>query len=139
MKILVATDGSEEGDKAVEKAGELARLHNVGVSVITCEEKITGLPVEGAVEVINNAIEKDAVDILEKAKAKLAEIGVEATTEFRWGHPERQILDYAGKIDAELIVVGSRGKHMGEFKRFIMGSVSREIIENAKCSVLVVR
>ena len=54
----------------------------------------------------------------------------------REGHPAEEILKAAKDEDAELIVVGSRSKRT---RNLFMGSVSREVANNAEISVLVVK
>jgi nucleotide-binding universal stress UspA family protein len=138
-KILVATDGSENANRAVEEAAKLAKAFGAKVTVIYVGEKITGLQVEGGVDAINRAIEEEGKQILEDAKQQLTSAGVDADTIFKWGHPEREIVDTASEVGADLIVIGSRGRQMSGFKRFLMGSVSREVAEKAECSVYVVK
>jgi nucleotide-binding universal stress UspA family protein len=52
------------------------------------------------------------------------------------GFPADRLADLADEEDAELIVVGSRGR--GAFKAAFLGSVSSELIGVARCPVLVV-
>lgn len=94
--ILVATDGSDFSDKAVDEAGKIAQKFGAKVTVINVGEKIEGLPAEPSnVRALNSVIEDT--------------------------------------------VIGSRGKHMSGFKRFVLGSVSREVAEKADSSVYVVK
>jgi nucleotide-binding universal stress UspA family protein len=52
------------------------------------------------------------------------------------GFPAEQLAELADEVDAELIVVGSRGR--GAFKAALLGSVSTSLIGVARCPVLVV-
>ena len=54
----------------------------------------------------------------------------------REGHPAEEILKAAKEEEAELIVIGSRSKRT---HNLFMGSVSREVANNAEVSVLVVK
>ncbi|RVH85207.1 universal stress protein, partial [Sinorhizobium medicae] len=47
------------------------------------------------------------------------------------------ILAVADEVDADLIVVGSRG--LGGLRGLLVGSVSQKVVQHADCSVLVVR
>jgi nucleotide-binding universal stress UspA family protein len=68
---------------------------------------------------------------------KLAEGGLRAHGEVVTGDPVIEIARCAGRIDADLIVVGH--KHLdGWAARWWKGSVSKALIEYAPCSVLVV-
>ncbi|KKK76485.1 hypothetical protein LCGC14_2863160 [marine sediment metagenome] len=52
------------------------------------------------------------------------------------GHPAEEILSTAKEVEADMIIVGSRGKRAGSL---IMGSVSREVANHADVPVLVVK
>jgi nucleotide-binding universal stress UspA family protein len=51
--------------------------------------------------------------------------------------PAKAILDYAGKHDVDLIVIGSRGA--GKLEGFLLGSVSQKVVEESECPCLVVK
>ena len=52
------------------------------------------------------------------------------------GVPAEQLADIADEVDAELIVVGSRGR--GALKSALLGSVSNALVGVARCPVLIV-
>ncbi len=53
------------------------------------------------------------------------------------GNPGQRIVDAAVEYDVNLIIVGTGEK--GVIARFFQGSVSRFVLDNAPCSVLVAR
>ena len=55
----------------------------------------------------------------------------------QWVHPGEQIVRHAEDWEAELIVVGHRGRTF--LDRLLMGSVARYAITHAPCAVLVAR
>jgi nucleotide-binding universal stress UspA family protein len=65
------------------------------------------------------------------------ERGIEARTKLVAGDAARQLVAYADEIDADLIVVGSRGR--GAIGGALLGSVSRNVLHEAKRPVLLVR
>ena len=78
-------------------------------------------------------------EILESAKKAIAErIGAEKDAEIvvLTGHPGRTVTDYAQKIGADCIIVGS---HKPGLKDFFLGSTAARIVRYAKCSVHVLR
>jgi nucleotide-binding universal stress UspA family protein len=62
---------------------------------------------------------------------------VEYEQNMETGAPAAVILEYAEILNADLIVMGSRG--LGVVKGVLLGSVSQYIIERAKCPVMVVK
>jgi nucleotide-binding universal stress UspA family protein len=66
-----------------------------------------------------------------------AELGLEdAERRVVVGFPAERLADLADEEDAELIVVGSRGR--GRFKAAFLGSVSNSLVGVARCPVLIV-
>ena len=63
-------------------------------------------------------------------------LGVKAVGHLVEDDPASAILDTADDVEADLVVVGSRG--LGRATRFLRGSVSSKVASHAKRSVLVV-
>lgn len=63
--------------------------------------------------------------------------GLAAESEVRSGDPAEEIIATAHRRNADVIVLGSRGR--GDVERVLLGSVAREVLLRAPCSVLVVR
>ena len=53
------------------------------------------------------------------------------------GNPAEKILEFADRINADLIAMGSHG--LIGVLRLVMGSVSKKVLDQAKCPVLIVR
>jgi len=148
MKILLATDGSEFGEAAVDEivnyryqAGSEVRV----ISVATPPHSMTTDPMGGFDSSIYDEIQEYALEVaraaVEKAAAKLrATEGsrqFKVTTKVISGSPKEVILEEAEAFGADLIVVGSHG--YGMLDRFLLGSVSQAVALHAKCSVEIVR
>jgi nucleotide-binding universal stress UspA family protein len=71
--------------------------------------------------------------ILERMKAE----GIECALHLCPGHPVGAILDTAEEVDADLIVMGTRG--LSGLKHVLLGSVAERTIRTAPCPVLTVR
>ena len=73
---------------------------------------------------------------LDKARAYLAERGLEAELVPTSGRPAEAIVALAEERNADLIVVGMRKK--GFFERLVEGSVAQDVMRRATCDVLAV-
>jgi len=73
----------------------------------------------------------------EAAAVRLRQAGLIAEPEVREGDPAHEIVLSARQHDAGLVVVGTRGQT--GLRRLILGSVARNVLLHAPCSVLIVR
>jgi nucleotide-binding universal stress UspA family protein len=73
----------------------------------------------------------------ERLAVELGGAGLVVETKTLAGKPERTIVAEAERFGADLIVVGARGH--GSIVATLLGSVSRAVVDNASCSVLVAR
>jgi nucleotide-binding universal stress UspA family protein len=143
VKILLAVDGSEPSDAAVEGLSE--RLWPVGTMVRVLSVVQTVIPpattlwydAGGSVERFQEELAKYAGEITARAARLLEAKGLAAEAVVRHGDPRAVIIDEAEEWDADLIVVGSHG-YTG-LKRFFLGSVAQSVVSHAPCSVEVIR
>ncbi len=137
-KILVATDGSELGQAAIEAGLELARDEDAELVFVHVISVFDFAPQMDGAEVPPQRIPRVEDDpVLCDAMGRAERQGLGAKAELLVGYPPKQILRLAHDIDADVIVVGSRG--FGPFKSAMVGSTSREILAHADHKVLVVR
>ncbi|WP_291766372.1 universal stress protein [Caldivirga sp. UBA161] len=139
-KILVATDGSQYSDKALETAIGLAKAFNSSLYIIHVVEEDKVAMAASTMPIMVNVIEdmvKIGNEILNKAKAKASEAGVNAEVILARGNAADKILENADKLNVDLIVVGSRG--LRGLARFLLGSVSEKVVRHSGKPVLVVK
>lgn len=136
-RILVAVDHSEISDRAVVAARDLAVLSNGEVWVLHLREREmaakTGVFVTGEAKDDANTAVAAAVDVL-------AQAGVKAHGEVRdtiFGYAAREIINDAEEINADVIVMGSRGR--GDLAGLLLGSTAHKVIHLSDRPVLVVR
>lgn len=142
FRIVVGYDGSTNARRAVEAAIDLASS-DATVHVVTAHERLD--PHEVTSEMTSLPAEfRDTIDLLaaptmylDDASRLLESAGVRHEAHLVEGDPSEAILDLADAVDADLIVVGSRGLHRGS--RFLRGSVSTRVSTHARTSFLVVR
>ncbi len=136
-RIVVAVDHSEISDRAVLAARDLALLSKGEVWVLHLREREiavkTGLAMTDETETDANAKVSAVVD-------RLTEAGVKAHGEVRttlYGYAARGIVDDAIAHDADVIVMGSRGR--SDLAGFILGSTAHKVIHLTDRPVLIIR
>jgi nucleotide-binding universal stress UspA family protein len=138
-KILIATDGSDEAREAVDFGLELADEHAAQVVFVHVAPAVDVVPTSGFG--MTGAVPHELTEYdwspLTDAKALAEGRGVDARTQMLRGETADEIVAYADTIDADLIVVGSRGH--GTLASALLGSVSRGVLREARRPVLIVR
>jgi len=137
-KILVPYDGSENAQKALEKAIELASIDaSISLEVIYV---VTPPALSSIVDVPINFEEvlfEAGKAIIAKAEATLAPLQNKHQCYLLRGSSAAQaILDYAKEHDCDLIVMGNRG--LTGIREFL-GSVSHMVVQRSLVSVLIVK
>jgi nucleotide-binding universal stress UspA family protein len=138
-KIVVGTDGSPTALKAVTHAASLAAATGAHLHIAMVAPSI---PVVVAPDMLlasaewSDATKAATNDALRSAAEASAEVGAETTTHQLSGDPADALLGLCDDIDADLLVVGSRGMHGA--RRFLLGSVSSRCAHHANRSVLIV-
>ncbi len=144
--IAVMTENSRLNDVVVELAIDLARLSRGAVSLLSvlpptiddAGPAAAGMPMVAPVAVPS----LDASKVLEDRKRSLEELKAEKsqgetmTIEVRSGDVEREIVDFAEKAGADVIIVGSPDRSWLE--GFFDPPIDRSVVKSAPCPVLVV-
>lgn len=146
MKILLAVDGSDGSDAAVREVarrpwppGSEIKLVSAADPVLRSTPETWSLSAQHYQDV-DQAARDAAQEALDKAALHFSggvAQALKVSTEILAGPPARAILDEAERWRADLVVLGSRG--LGSLERFLLGSVSKEVALDAKCSVEIVR
>jgi nucleotide-binding universal stress UspA family protein len=145
--ILLGYDGSENAKDAIEHAGVLFRGQPAVVLVIWEEyaESVARAPAgfgrvagDPDIERLDNASAKEAEQAAEEGSKLARDSGLDATprTSPRSGAMAETILNHADAVDADAIVLGSRGR--GGIGSFLLGSVSHAVLQSADRPVLIV-
>jgi universal stress protein A len=143
-RILVAVDGTEEADAVLAAAADVAPRNTDGYHVLTVIQPVlAGIGgVDGASFAATwplKELEAAATrEIAEAVRERAARHGISPErVAVGYGRAVTEILDYAQKINADLIVVGSHGRR--GFPRVLLGSTANGVLHGAQCDVLTVR
>jgi nucleotide-binding universal stress UspA family protein len=136
--ILLAVDGSEHSEKAVELAKRLATATNDEVVVTHVTEL---LPARfQTFPGVDTMVDQEAVEFTKGYVAELEETGVKARSELRssqYGGIARVLVNVAEDLDAGLIVMGSHGR--GDLTALLLGSVAHKVLHLSDRPVLIAR
>ena len=140
-RVLAAIDLTEEAPQVLAKAAEVAQSHSTSVSVVTVIR-----PINYAYAGLDAGfIAKEMVGFQEQAeqsaKEKLASLASDAqlnptSLDVVFGIPSDTIREQAAKLNADLIVVGTHGRH--GLSR-LLGSTANGVLHGTPCDVLAVR
>jgi nucleotide-binding universal stress UspA family protein len=136
-RVLVAVDGSEGSEKALECAISICRAVDAELTALAVEGKLPAYAASRG-EVDEVKAEKDQYfnRVLDRAKATAAASDVVIDTELIAGHAAEVITHYARAHGHDLIVIGHRGHFLGDY---LLGSTADRVAHHAHCPVMVVR
>jgi nucleotide-binding universal stress UspA family protein len=141
--ILVATDGSEGADRAVDFAARMATKYQAHLLIMTVVAGY-GLPGDILRQFTNTSgvwledtLASLAAETLKAARDRAAGLGAQnVVLESRNGSVAQAVLDYADEKNADVIVVGKRGS--SRHSAALLGSVSQKLVNLADRVVIVV-
>jgi nucleotide-binding universal stress UspA family protein len=138
QKILLAYDGSEGANRALEVGIGLAKIHGAELWAVAVQEKLPRF--SGTIDEVKE--EKQFANeqygkLLEAAKVKAKEAGIELKTLMQPGHPAQTIVAAAKEGKFDLVLVGHTGLS-GVWAAFL-GTTAEKVSRHAPCSVLIVR
>lgn len=136
--VLIAIDLHPNCDKkTIQRALTIAKENNAKLSIVHAIEHINAYGVAEAYSAVLDVEE----EMIKEAKAEMTRIGeqfnIAATSQFiEVGSPKSVIMNKAQELGADLIVVGSHGRHGIQL---LLGSTANAVIHHANCDVLAVR
>jgi nucleotide-binding universal stress UspA family protein len=137
--VIVGVDRSEPSLAALDLAADVAALTGAALSVLEAFEFLPPFPLGPAAAATargeENALETTR-SILESEVRGIRERGVATQVIVRSGAPAATLLEIAGDVDADLVVVGTRGR--GDPAQPLLGSVARVVVHEVRRPTLVV-
>jgi nucleotide-binding universal stress UspA family protein len=135
--LLIAVDGSEASNRALEKGLELARLLEASVTALAVEGPLPAYAATiGEVDEVKR--EKDAFfsRLAQDVGERAVRIEIDVDVEIRPGHAAELIPRVAKERGADLIVLGHRGHFLRDH---LLGSTADRVAEHAECPVMIVK
>ena len=123
VKILVGYDASPQSKKALNEAITIAKRFSGFIKVVS----VYGRGFE-------QKAETSVIEVKESLKREKVDYEIEL---IQGSSPAKTLESIAKKENFDLIAVGSRG--LGNTASMLLGSVSRDVISNSQCNVLIVK
>jgi len=135
-RILVATDGSDNAQRATRQALDLARQYGADLHAVYVIETRTGY--DNAIvdpDTVRQNLREDGEEAL-TAVVTEGEPDVSVVTSVREGVPHEELLSYIEEQEIDLVVMGAKGR--SAFKTILLGSTTEALLRADEVPVLVV-
>ena len=133
--IVVAIDFSEKAKVAFERGMNVARLTDATLNLVSVIDTHSFGSVEAYDLKYAKALKEKTYDQLKEYKVIAEQAGVKnVQVSVEEGSPKAVLTNLT---EADLIIIGATGLNRAE--RFLLGSVSENVVRSANCDVLVVR
>ena len=138
--ILVPVDFSDHAKWALDRAVEIAKAFGGKVHLLHCYQiNVGGISPYGIVmpEGLDREVREGAIQKLAEWREKAVAEGVAAEDSVTADFPSEAIVSAAKELDADLIVMGTRG--LTGLKHVLLGSVAERTLRMASCPVVTVK
>ncbi len=139
-RILVATDGSDGANRAVDTAADFANRLQLELWIVSAMDGVSEEALEFAKEervAIGDALNDATSRILAEAKQRSQRLGAQAIhVRSVWGDAAEKVLELSREIEADAIFIGRRGR--GRLQGLLLGSVSQKLASLAPCMTAIV-
>lgn len=136
MRVLLATDGSDDAKAATALLDQLPLTERSRVRIVSVAE-LRSAPVDlPEIQAYYDAMVAEGQRVVDEARAALTVRAAIETGVLR-GVPRDEIVREAREWGADLVVVGARGR--GAVESFLLGSVSLAVARHVESAVLVVK
>lgn len=138
-KILVAVDGSQESEHALDQAISSAKINDAELLIVNIIDTRSFQNVASFDDSMVDAIAEETRETLDKYLAQAKEAGLSNVSYLiEYGAPKQMIANgVPDEVNADLIVIGATG--LNAVERLLIGSVTEYVARHANVDVLVVR
>jgi len=134
-KILIAIDGSQSANNAVEYAIQLAKEVNAEIEIIYVVRYAIGNIDAGVLPIEIEAHEKEnAIKLINNIKKEYPEINIQDFETI--GYPTEEINKLTQKWEADLLVLGHHTHHFLDY--LLLGSVENKLLKHLKIPLLII-
>ena len=137
--VLVAVDGSENSERALDFALEFADKYGAALTILNVSELSAAAYSGDGLVVVAKDLHKLHEGILQKAVArvKAAKPNLPVSSVLREGDPALEIAAVAKEEGFDAVVIGHQG--VGKVKGLFLGSISEKVARSLSCTVIIVR
>jgi|GEM_PF-374432 nucleotide-binding universal stress UspA family protein len=130
-RVVIPVDLSDVSRVAAEQGAYFAKLLDAQVSIVAVNDTQQFM----LSTVLEQKIQVKKQQVLEEVASIAKHHGVESKTVMLEGNPAVEIVKFIQ--DDDLVVMASQGRK--GFSKFLLGSVSEEVLKNAPCAVMIIK
>lgn len=138
QKIMIATDGSKQVEKAIKAGIELAKLTAARLYAVYVISSTGYSPRDfGWEKSLREILEAEAKKAITSVEDLGKVSGIEVKSVILEGHPADEILKFAEQEGMDFIVMGTLGRT--GLERFLLGSIAEKVVRHSQIPVMVVK
>ena len=136
-EILFPTDGGPASQAALDHALDHARRYDARLHTLYVVDTTAYASLDAGAETVISSLRQEGETALEAVAERADDADVSVVSEIISGSPHKQLTDYAGRNEIDLIVMGTHGRT--GLDRYLLGSVTERVVRTADMPVLTVR
>ena len=130
-RVVIPIDTSEISRIAAQQGSYFAKLLDVDVSIVSVNDTQQFM----LSAILEDKIQKEKHKVIDEVRSIAKDHGVGTQTVMLEGNPAQEIVKYIN--DSDLVVMASQSRK--GFNKFLLGSVSEEVLKNAPCAVMIIK